>query len=88
MKGARKATVEGRLGKESEKERSLEAGPRSAPRCAGLWLPLPTADRPEGSLLHQAVDLCEQHVRLRLWGDREKPVIVGSHHPAASGGAA
>lgn len=45
MKGARKATVKGRLRKESEKE-SLKAGLRSAPRlsCAGLWLPLPTAD--------------------------------------------
>lgn len=46
MQGARKTTGDGKLRKESAKERSLEAGLRSAPHlsCAGLWLLLLMAD--------------------------------------------
>lgn len=81
----------GRLqAQEAAKERSHGASQGSAPclSCEPLQLPLPTAAAGwRGSVLHQAVDLCEQHVRLRLWGERResKQSLTAANHPAAAG---
>lgn len=54
--------------------------------CAGLWLPLPTADA--GKRGHSCIKLLIFVSSTSVSDSEEtekKPVIVSSHHPAAGG---